>query len=1004
MGTLHAIGTGWRRLASRVGLRDGTDEAEAVRASGLFDGDWYLRRYPELAAEGIDPAGHYVRTGAREGRAASEFFDTAYYLAENPDVAASGMNPLLHFAEFGWKESRHPSAGFDVDWYLAAHFGEGPEGWRNPLRHYLAEGRARGLEIRPVADPDLAVLREAGVFDADYYRRSYPDVAESGADPLRHYLKYGAAEGRNPSAMFDTAYYLQHNPDVARSGANPLVHFCTRGWKELRNPGREFDVWWYWSKHLDPASEAVNPLGHYQRQGAALGLDTRPPRHVAQRPGSGHRLPQGPVRRLCLFAGYDRDGRVDDCVVDYVRELSRHADVYYLADCELHPGELDRLAPYVKGAWAERHGGYDFGSYARLAARLGWDRIGTCDELLLVNDSCYLLGPLDEVFARMDRRPCDWWGLQATKGLASTRLGPLNRFQRPIPMDVVRGSLLEAFEQDYTYDFLVGSYFVAYRQPVLRDPQFARLLASVAPQSSKRNLILKYEVGLTRHLIARGHAFDTFVGALYPFHPVYSNWYFSLLDEGFPLLKRYFLAENHYQVPGLADWEARIRQKVPQAPTGAIRRSLERVTDPERLRRSLDPEGLRASEDRPVPAAVLDDDAFREADRATPKYAHWWAFPACGFSGAFSGNERAVFEEVKRDARIRKIVLTRDRPVAVDGDNVEVAPLQSPRGQYLLMRAGNVFIKHSPTRNLVYPLAWDLHNLINLWHGVPFKRIGYASADMQDRLDRIAEEHARCRAVISASKVDTLAMAAAFYPLSYGDIWNTGLPRNDFILRREEGLPDDLRAQLTRLRALVGDRRLVLFMPTFRNAQEDACYRFSDAEKAWLAGWLERNGAVLGIREHMADSARTYSAQLRELDALDLSDREFVDGEMLYRASSALVTDYSSCFIDYLLTGKPSVSFAYDLDHYLALERGAFYDLDLVFPGPVCRSFEQLEQALDRLFAPPAAEARARHDWCRRLFFDHADDRSAARVVERVRQLSDTGGLGAPPLKEGWLG
>src|SRR5690606_17520088 len=119
---------------------------------------------------------------------------------------------------------------------------------------------------------------------------------------------------------------------------------------------------------------------------------------------------------VCLFAGYDPDGRVDDYVLRYVRELSRHADVYYLADCWMAPGELDRLAPYVQGAWAERHGTYDFGSWSRLAVQhVGWDVIDGYDELLLVNDSCYLVRPLDQVFAKMDATACDWWGLQATK-------------------------------------------------------------------------------------------------------------------------------------------------------------------------------------------------------------------------------------------------------------------------------------------------------------------------------------------------------------------------------------------------------------------------------------------------------------------------------------------------------------------------------------------------------------------------------------------------------------
>ena len=113
--------------------------------------------------------------------------------------------------------------------------------------------------------------------------------------------------------------------------------------------------------------------------------------------------PTGGPRRVCLFAGFDVDGIVDDTVVAYVRELSRFADVYYLADCALEAGELDKLAPYTQGRWAIRHGRYDFGSYSMLARDLvGWDMIATYDELLLANDSCYLVQPFDEVFARMD--------------------------------------------------------------------------------------------------------------------------------------------------------------------------------------------------------------------------------------------------------------------------------------------------------------------------------------------------------------------------------------------------------------------------------------------------------------------------------------------------------------------------------------------------------------------------------------------------------------------------
>src|SRR5690606_9201285 len=143
------------------------------------------------------------------------------------------------------------------------------------------------------------------------------------------------------------------------------------------------------------------------------------------------------------------------------------------------------------------------------------------------------------------------------------------------------------------------------------------------------------------------------------------------------------------------------------------KRNLERVVDPARLHENLHVGTARVLEDPPPPEELLEDEEFMAADRRAPKYENWRAFPVCAFSGVFSGNERAVFEEVRDDPRIRKTVLARGRPVEVMGANVDVVPPESPPGQHRLMRAGNLVIKHSPTRNLVYPVAGDLHNIIN---------------------------------------------------------------------------------------------------------------------------------------------------------------------------------------------------------------------------------------------------------------------------------------------------
>lgn len=46
----------------------------------------------------------------------------------------------------------------------------------------------------------MARFAATGLFDKDWYLKDNPDVAQSGMDPLRHYVQYGAREGRAPNA------------------------------------------------------------------------------------------------------------------------------------------------------------------------------------------------------------------------------------------------------------------------------------------------------------------------------------------------------------------------------------------------------------------------------------------------------------------------------------------------------------------------------------------------------------------------------------------------------------------------------------------------------------------------------------------------------------------------------------------------------------------------------------------------------------------------------------
>src|SRR5262249_25487490 len=137
-------------------------------------------------------------------------------------------------------------------------------------------------------------IRAVGLFDVAWYRTAYPDVVDTGVDPLWHYAVHGARQGRDPNPMFSTHWYLTTYPDVAAEGLNPLVHYFEHGASEGRDPGPRFDTDWYLATNADVRAGRLNPLSHYLVHGQREG------RRPCPVPG---RAAGDPVVRVVIVSG-----------------------------------------------------------------------------------------------------------------------------------------------------------------------------------------------------------------------------------------------------------------------------------------------------------------------------------------------------------------------------------------------------------------------------------------------------------------------------------------------------------------------------------------------------------------------------------------------------------------------------------------------------------------------------------------------------------------------------
>ena len=96
------------------------------------------------------------------------------------------------------------------------------------MRHLAGtiSARFKGLDER-------RLILGSGMFDAEWYARTYPDAGNS-REALTHFITRGASRRNDPSPDFSTSAYLAANPDVQASGINALVHYLKFGRKEGR--------------------------------------------------------------------------------------------------------------------------------------------------------------------------------------------------------------------------------------------------------------------------------------------------------------------------------------------------------------------------------------------------------------------------------------------------------------------------------------------------------------------------------------------------------------------------------------------------------------------------------------------------------------------------------------------------------------------------------------------------------------------------------------------------
>lgn len=245
---------------------------------------------------------------------------------------------------------------------------------------------------------------------------------------------------------------------------------------------------------------------------------------------------------------------------------------------------------------------------------------------------------------------------------------------------------------------------------------------------------------------------------------------------------------------------------------------------------------------------------------------------------------------------------------------------------------------------------------INLWHGIPLKKIAYDEYPFSRykfinsvvylfykifvpwRYEKIS--------CLLATSDEIKNIFSSSFRIPKDKIIVSNYPRNVVMLNNIKGEEVGISIKDFYIIAKYKEKgyKIIIYLPTFRGNTGDDFDKY--IRFRILNEFCVKNRIVFAIKEHPMCKINLDTSDLSNIMRLG----KYNDIYPFLRISDALITDYSSVFFDYYLTQKPIIFFWYDLKEYLSKERDVYFDYNKVCVGYKVFNFEELLICLDQIF------------------------------------------------------
>ena len=259
---------------------------------------------------------------------------------------------------------------------------------------------------------------------------------------------------------------------------------------------------------------------------------------------------------------------------------------------------------------------------------------------------------------------------------------------------------------------------------------------------------------------------------------------------------------------------------------------------------------------------------------------------------------------------------------------------------YYFAQTRLVFITHA--FNDIGDLLPPIPTIVNLWHGIAFKKMGYDSSYDRERfhLDR-SNPYSENDYIIASSDIIAKHMGTALN-FESSKVLSLGLPRNDILKKAQHN--QNIIGQVKKGYLTLAKKRgnFFLYAPTFRDDLDNSLIIYKSVIRSF-----EENSSpedILVLRLH--PNEKYLLSQITLSEKVKYSNQKDVQYDLL--TADVLISDYSSVIFDYRILGRPIILYKPDHHEYLSNRGGFYFDYNALF---ICCKHCVNEEELDKVFS-----------------------------------------------------